>query len=203
MSAYVPGRSMTAIAMPPRAGPTMDPVWLTLLENETPRTAWDRGMTCASKADRAGRSKPPAMPVTKITARMPRRPSEPVAESAAKTTAQSGRDRARHEHDRAAVPPVGQVAPEEHEREGRDRLDQAEPAERQRVAGDLVGLERDGRRERAAGEVARQARAEERPELGLAEEWTLDVHGEGEFRRGGLPEIGPPKPRGGAGRSRR
>jgi hypothetical protein len=88
MSAYVAGRSMTAIAMPPSAGPTIIPVWLTLLENETPRTAWDRGMTCASKADRAGRSKPLAMPVTKMTARMPRRPSVPVADRAANTVAQ-------------------------------------------------------------------------------------------------------------------
>ena len=61
---------MTATAMPPSAGPRMAPVWLTLAWYETPWTACSMGMTCASKADRAGRSKPLAMPVTKMTARI-------------------------------------------------------------------------------------------------------------------------------------
>ena len=86
-------------------------------------------------------------------------------------------ERARHEDDRAPVAPVGDMATEQHERERRDRLDQAEPAQRQRIVGDLVGLERDDRRERADRERVRQARADERPELALLEQWSLDGHG--------------------------
>ena len=54
---------ITAIAMPPAAGPRIAPAWLTLPRYETPRAACSRGMTWASKAVRAGRSNPLAMPV--------------------------------------------------------------------------------------------------------------------------------------------
>ena len=48
----------------------MPPVWLTLLWYETPWTACSRGMTCASNAVSAGRSKPLATPITKMTTRI-------------------------------------------------------------------------------------------------------------------------------------
>src|SRR6185369_8692282 len=79
---------MIAIAMPPAAGPTIAPPWLTLLRIDTPRAASLRGTTWASSAVRAGRSKPLATPVTKITARMPASDSEPAAERPAKRMAQ-------------------------------------------------------------------------------------------------------------------
>ena len=85
--AYVVGMPTTAIAIPPIAGPRMAPPWLTLLRVETPRAASSRGTTCASRAVRAGRSKPLATPVAKITARIPSRDSAPAADSAASTTA--------------------------------------------------------------------------------------------------------------------
>ena len=125
------------------------PAWLTLLENDTPRTAWERGMTWASKADSAGRSKPLAMPVTKMTARIPTTPRLPVADSAAKAIAQRVATALVDEHDGAPVAAVRDVAAEQHERQGRDGLDEAEPTERQRVAGDDVRLVRDDRHERA------------------------------------------------------
>ena len=71
--------------MPPSAGPRIPPAWLTLLWYDTPCTACSRGMTCASNAVWAGRSKPAAIPVTKMTARIgtrPRPPSSAISESA-------------------------------------------------------------------------------------------------------------------------
>ena len=66
------------------------PVWLTLLMNETPRAASSSGMTWASKAVSAGRSKPLATPIGEDD-REDRRaaPSAPLAEATPGSTAQS------------------------------------------------------------------------------------------------------------------
>ena len=66
---------MMATAMPPSAGPAMAPVIQTLLAMLVPTVTCSMGMTCASKAVKAGRSKPEAMPLTKMTARMAPSPS--------------------------------------------------------------------------------------------------------------------------------
>ena len=101
------------------------------------------GMTWASKAVSAGRSKPAATPMRKTTsedadeAHVLGVEREPGEDDGAPTT----RSDAREQDDRASVPPVGDVAADEHEAEGGDGLDEPEHAERQRVAGDLVGLE--------------------------------------------------------------
>ena len=70
MRPYVPTRPTTATAIPPRTGPRMPPARLTLLWYETPWTACSSGMTWASNAVSAGRSKPLARPMTKMTTRI-------------------------------------------------------------------------------------------------------------------------------------
>ena len=88
-------------------------------------------MTWASKADRAGRSKPLAMPVTKMTPRIGARLNAGSRDSSASATAQADREGARDQDDAPPVASVRDMTAEEHEREGRDGLDQSEPAERQ------------------------------------------------------------------------
>ena len=85
---YVAATPINATAMPPSAGPRMAPAWLTLDWYETPWTACSRGMTWASKADRAGRSKPLAMPDTKMTPRIGARLNAGSRDSSASATAQ-------------------------------------------------------------------------------------------------------------------
>ena len=89
MSPYVPTRPMIATAIPPTTGPRIDPVRLTLLWYDTPCTACSSGMTCASNAVRAGRSKPLARPVTKMTARIGRSVSASLSERSASATAEA------------------------------------------------------------------------------------------------------------------
>ena len=70
MSPYVAATPTTAIAIPPAAGPTIAPPCDTLLAQETPLAVSSSGMTWASNAVSAGRSKPLATPVAKTTARI-------------------------------------------------------------------------------------------------------------------------------------
>ena len=168
---YVAATPSSATAIPPAAGPTIPPVCDTLLVHDTPRAASSSGMTCASNADRAGRSNPLATPVANTTRRIaeerdPRRARrQDRQDQRAERHADAG-----HDHDRAPVASIGEVTAEQHERQRRDRLDQPEPAEGQRIAGDVVGLERDDGRERAHRQRVRQPGTEQGAELARRED---------------------------------
>ena len=150
MTAYVAGMPMTAIAMPPRAGPRIAPAWLTLLRYETPADGLlARDDLCLE----GGQGRP--LEAARDAGHEDDGEDPERASRRRRATARRGRSRRGRatalvdDDDRAPVAAVGDVAAEQHERQGRDRLDQAEPAQGQRVARQLVGLEGDDGRERA------------------------------------------------------